>query len=582
VELKGIGVSPGIAMGQALVLEREAVPVFRLLLQPAAVEGEVQRLSRAVEASQKQILAIKDRLAREVGGRHAYIFDAHLLMLEDPLLLDRAVAVIREDHVNSEWALRTVADQLHALFAEFTDAYLRERSTDIDDVLGRIQINLGGGADAPSLSHLPGSFVLVTEDLTPSEAAELDWERVLAVTMDAGSPTHHTAILARSFGIPAVAGLQDATRRVPPGSLVVVDGTGGRVVVEPTAPTLEGFRAVQQRHKLEEERLQATSALAAVTRDGIRVSLQANAEFPDEAETALLYGAEGIGLFRSEYLLGRSREWPAEKRQLDVYRRLIEMMRPYPVTIRTWDVGPEDLAPGGPTSPNPALGERSLRLLRRAPDAFRGQLRALLQAAAYGPLRIMFPFVSGPADLEEARELLDQVRQELRREGLPSGEGVPVGVTVEVPSAALTADLLAPRVDFFSVGTNDLIQYLLAVDRTDPRVSAYYQPLHPAVLRAVRGVVQAAAGAAIPVSICGEMAADPATALVLVGLGVRELSMSPAAIPHVKAALRGASAARLEEVAEACLGLPTAEEIAARLRAELSDALAARPVFQGE
>src|SRR5712691_10538817 len=572
MELKGIGVSPGVAVGPALVVEREAVPVFRLLLAPEAVEGEVQRLSRAVEVSQKQLLGIKERLAREVGGSHAYIFDAHLLMLEDPLLLDRAVTVIREDHVNSEWALRTVAEQLHALFDEFTDAYLRERSTDLDDVLGRIQINLGGAADAPSLSRLPDSFVLVTEDLTPSQAAELDWERVLAVTMDAGSPTHHTAILARSFGIPAVAGLQEAVRRVPPGSLVVVDGTGGRLVVEPTAPTLEGFRAVQVRHKLEEARLQAMSTLPAVTRDGMRVSLQANAEFPDEADTALLYGAEGIGLFRSEYLLGRSREWPAENRQLEVYRRLVELMRPHPVTVRTWDVGPEDLAPGGPTSPNPALGERSLRLLRRA----------LLQAAAHGPLRIMFPFVSGPADLDEARELLDTVRHQLRREGLPCGESVPVGVTVEVPSAALTADLLASRVDFFSVGTNDLIQYLLAVDRTDPRVSVHYQPLHPAVLRAIRGVVSAAQAAGLPVSICGEMAAEPATALVLVGLGVRELSMSPAAIPHVKAALRGASTDRLEEVADACLGLRTAVEIEARLREALADALAARPLFQGE
>jgi len=582
MELRGIGVSPGVAVGQALVVEREAVPVFRLLLPPDAVEGEVQRLTHAVESSQKQLLAIKDRLAREVGGRHAYIFDAHLLMLEDPLLFDRAVAVIREDHVNSEWALRTVAEQLHTLFDEFTDAYLRERSTDLDDVLGRIQINLGGAADAPSLSRLPGSFVLVTEDLTPSEAAELDWERVLAVTMDGGSPTHHTAILARSFGIPAVAGLQEATRRIPPGSLVVVDGTGGRVVVEPTAPTLEGFRAVQQQNEREEERLQATSALPALTRDGVRVSLQANAEFPAEADTAVLYGAEGIGLFRSEYLLGRSREWPTEARQLEVYRGLVELMRPHAVTVRTWDVGPEDLAPGGPTSPNPALGERSLRLMRRAPEAFRIQLRALLQAAVHGSLRIMFPFVSGVADLEEALELLEQVRHELRAEGLSFGERVPVGVTIEVPSAALTADLLAARVDFFSVGTNDLIQYLLAVDRSDPRVSAHYQPLHPAVLRAVRGIVEAAEQAGIPVSTCGEMAAEPAMALVLVGLGVKELSMSPAAIPRVKAALRGCSGAHLKEVADACLLLPTAEVIEARLREELSDALAVRPVFQGE
>lgn len=574
MELKGHGVSPGIAVGQALLVEREVVPVFRLLLPPDQVEMEVQRLVRAIEASRQQLQAIKDRLSQEVGMPHAYIFDAHLLMLEDPLLLDRAVAVIREDHVNAEWALRTVSEQLHALFEEFTDAYLRERSTDLDDVLGRIQLNLRGANEAPSLSRLPGSFVIVARDLTPSEAAELDWERVLAVATDAGSSTYHTAILARSFGVPCVVGLDDATERVPPGALVVVDGSRGLVVVEPSGPTLEGFRATQEREAREERQLQDTRVLPAVTRDGVTVTLRANVEFPDETATARLYGAQGIGLFRSEYLLGRSREWPSEDGQVEVYKRLLEQMHPEPVTVRTWDVGIEDIAPAGPSSPNPAMGERATRLLDRAPEVFRTQLRALLRAAAAGPLRIMFPFIAGAADLGRALALLEQSRAELQAEGQAMGNGVLVGVTVEVPSAALCADLLASAVDFLSIGTNDLIQYLLAVDRSDPRVSRHYQPLHPAVLRTLRGVVEAGARTGIEVAVCGEMAADPLQALVLLGLGVRNLSMNPAAIPRVKMAIRGVELETLGPLVAACLNMATAEQIESRLRAALSEVLA--------
>jgi phosphoenolpyruvate-protein phosphotransferase (PTS system enzyme I) len=574
VHIKGIGVSPGIAVGQALLVEREATAVFRLLLPPEAVEGEVQRLSAAVAESRRQLQAIKDRLSREVGVPHAYIFDAHLLMLEDPLLLDRAVAVIRDDHVNAEWALRTVSDQLHELFEGFTDAYLRERSTDLDDVLGRIQLNLGGALDAPSLSRLPGRFVLVAEDLTPSEAAELDWDKVLAIATDAGSATYHTSILARSFGIPAVVGLRDATQRVPPGSLLVVDGSRGELVLEPSAAVLDGYREIQERDRREDERLSDTRELPCVTTDGVRVRLLGNVEFLDEAAAALQHGAEGIGLFRSEYLLGRGRRWPSEEQQVEAYRGLLSHLHPFPVTIRTWDVGPEDVAPGGPTSPNPALGERALRLLERVPDFFRVQLRALLRAAVHGPLRIMLPFLSGPSDLQRVLALLDETREELVHAGVPTPEHVQIGVTLEIPSAAATADLLAPHVDFFTVGTNDLIQYLLAVDRVDPRVSALYQPLHPAVLRTLSGIVRVAADHRVPLSVCGEMAAEPLSALLLVGLGVRELSMSPASIPRVKAAVRGADARQLGDAAQRALAIPSAEEIEAMLRRELGTALA--------
>jgi phosphoenolpyruvate-protein phosphotransferase (PTS system enzyme I) len=572
MKLEGIGVSPGLAVGPALVVEREAVPVFRLLVPAEAVDCEVKRLTRAVEASRAQLKAIKERLRHEVGV-HAYIFDAHLLMLEDPLLLDSAVAIIRQELVNAEWALRTVSDQLHERFEGLSDEYLKERTTDLDDVLGRIQLNLGGATDAPSLARLPGNFVIVAVDLTPSEAAELDWEHVLAIATDAGSPSHHTSILARSFGIPAVVGLQDATTRVPPGATVAVDGSHGAVVIEPAEAALSALRAGQGERRVR-PRAEAR-VLPCVTRDGVRVSLLGNAEFPEEAAHALEYGAEGIGLFRSEYLLGRARRWPDEERQYEVYRRMLEQIGPHPVTVRTWDVGPEDLVPGGPTSANPALGERALRLMRRAPEPFRAQLRALLRAARHGPLRILFPFVTGPSDVRLVLDLLQETRAGLRRDGVAFAEDVPIGLMLEVPSAAATADLLAPHVQFFAVGTNDLIQYLLAVDRVDPRVSGLYEPLHPAVLRTIDGVVRAAAAHSIPVSICGEMAADPLQALLLVGLGVRELSMSPVAIAGVKAALRAASASRLEPVSRASLSLATAEEIGAMLRRELAEALTA-------
>jgi len=571
--MRGLGVSPGIAVGHALVIERRSVPIFRMLVPPEAAEGEVLRLQRAVAQSREQLVAIRERVSRELGRPHGYIFDAHLLMLDDPLLVERSAEVVRTDHVNAEWALRTVSEQLRGLFEGLSDAYLRERGTDLDDVQGRILLNLSGAGDAPSLSKLPSSFVVVADELLPSEAAELDWQRVLAVATDQGSPTHHTSILARSLGIPAVVGLVNASREVPPGALVVVDGSRGELVLEPSAPMLARFRATQERARQEDEALQSIRGVPCVTRDGVRIHLLANAEFPGEADTAVQHGAEGIGLFRSEYLLGRSGRWPSEEQQFEVYRGLLERLRPWPVTVRTWDVGADDLAPGGPSSANPALGQRASRLIGRDPAPFLAQLRALLRASEEGPLRVMFPFVAGPSDLRVVLDLLAEARASLRAEGRACAEAITVGVTLEVPSAAVTADLLAPDVDFFTVGTNDLIQYLLAVDRVDPRVSSLYEPLHPAVLRTIAGIVAAGAAAGVPVSVCGEMASEPLNAVVLVGLGVHELSMSAGAIPRVKAVLRGVTAEEARRLVAAAMGLSTAAAIEAMLRRELARAL---------
>lgn len=573
-QLTGVAASPGIALGPALVVERQSQPVFRVALAPGAVEAEVERLTRAVTASREQLQALRERLSREVGLPHAYIFEAHLLMLEDPLLLERSLALVREEQVNAEWALHSVAEQLRALFEEFSDDYLRERHVDIDDVLGRIQSNLAGSEGAPSLARLPCPVVLVAADLSPSEAAALDWASVKALAIDAGSRTSHTVILARSLGVPAVVGLNDATRRVPPGALVAVDGTHGRVLVQPSAPSLDRIRVVQERDRQEALRLEGTRGLAAVTTDGARARLLANVEFPEEAATAVRHGAEGIGLFRSEYLVGGGRRWPNEEQQLEVYRNLLTQLHPHPVVVRTFDVGPGDLGPLGASSLNPALGERALRLLRREDGRFRDllrtQLRALLRAAACGPLAIMFPFVAGPADLQAGLAVLEEARDELRREGLAQAERVRLGLNLEVPGAALSADLLARQVDFLAIGTNDLVQYLLAVDRGDPRLAALYQPLHPAVLRLIDGVVRAGAAHGVPVSACGEMAGEPHMALVLFGLGLREFSMAPAAIPRIKAVLRAVSASRARELAQQCLALGSAEQIEKRLRDELA------------
>jgi phosphotransferase system enzyme I (PtsI) len=573
VELLGTGVSPGIAVGPALVVDRERLPVFRLVVPAEQVEREVERLTAAVAAAKAQLQALKGRLTRD-GGLHAYVFEAQLLMLEDPLLLGRAVARLREERVNAEWALHTVGQSLHGLFDQLTDGHFRERTSDLDDVLGRVLLQLAGERESPSLRRLPGTFVLVAPDLSPSEAAEMDWDRIQAVVTEGGSSTHHAAIIARSMGVPAVVGLRDATRLVRPGALLVVDGTRGQVMADPSESVLAGFRALREREQREEERLRGTRHLPAVTREGVPVRLRANVEFTEETETAAVYGAEGIGLFRSEYLLGRGRRWPSEDDQVAAYKRLLERMHPHPVTVRTWDVDVAELAPGNPSSRNPVLGERALRLIRRSPEPFRVQLRALLRAGTFGPIRLMFPFAGGLEDLRPALVLLAEAGDSLRRDGVPYSADVPVGLNIEVPSAALMADVLAAEVDFFSIGTNDLIQYLLAVDRADPRLAAFYQPLHPAVLRTVDHVVRAAAAHDVPVSICGEMAADPAHALLLVGLGVRELSMTPAAIPRVKGVLRSARADHAREVAQRCLALGTAAEIDALVRREMQEAAA--------
>ena len=549
----GIGASPGVVAGRAVVLiQREQVLRYRV--PPARIDAEIARLSASRDLSRQQLTEIRTSVGRRHGAELASMFDAQLLMLDDQKLLPRAADLVHQQHVNAGWAIQRVFDDFGAVFDDIADEYLRERKGDIADLAGRLKMNLrpGSASAADLLRELDESSVLVADELAPSIAAQIDWSKVRGFATDAGSRTYHTAILARSLGVPAVVGLQDATRIVQPGQLIAIDGETGELVLDPGEEIL--VRA--HRHLDDAAPMtgrQGESAGPAVTADGLRINLDANIEFPDDLAAARYAGAEGIGLYRSEFLLmGGVRSWGEvsadEEAQYGIYRRMVEGMAPGAVTIRTFDLDQE----GG--------GMRGLRLSLLKPDAFRRQLRALLRASSHGALRIMFPFVSAVEELREARRMIREVAAEI---GIADSElrRVPVGAMIEVPAAAYTADLIAREADFLTIGTNDLIQYCLAVDRSDARVSQLYAPLHPAILRMVVMVRRAARRRRIPVSLCGEMASDPVVLALLVGLGLTEFSMTPAAIPLARRLLQELRSDDLRAIARRALRLSTTEEI---------------------
>ncbi len=577
--LNGIGVSPGVVAGRAVILIQRA-HVLRYQIQPGRVDQELARLDASRERARQQLSDIRTSLARRRGPDLASLFDAQLLMLDDPMLIPRTAQIVREQRVNAEWALQQVFQEFGALFDEVADSYLRERRGDVADLVGRLRMNLRHGLDSPRdlLRELDESSVLIADELTPSLAAQVDWTKVRGFATDAGSRTHHTAILARSLDVPAVVGLHNASQTVEAGRWVVIDGSDNALIVDPSEEVLA--RVV--RHA--DDRRPAAGAEAernrpATTADGVHVRLDANIEFPDDLAAARYAGAEGIGLYRSEFLLSSAAcDMDDEDRQYEIYREIVEGMAPLTVTIRTFDVDQQQLASiatahglardwvgedrGG------RQGLRGLRLSLSRPDVFRAQIRALLRAAPYGALRIMFPFVSGVEQVRGARRIVEEEAADLARRGTPPPR-VPIGIMIEVPAAAYTADRFAREVDFFTIGTNDLIQYCLAVDRADERVSRMYEPLHPAVLRLIAMVQRAAARRGIPVSLCGEMASDPALLTLLVGLGLTEFSMTPAAIPVAKRVLGNLRSDELRVIARRILKLATVDDVEHELLAAL-------------
>jgi phosphoenolpyruvate-protein phosphotransferase (PTS system enzyme I) len=555
--ITGIGASPGVVSGRAVILiQREHVLRYRV--PSARVDAELTRLAASRDLTRQQLTEIRTSVNRRHGAELASMFDAQLLMLDDQKLVPRAEDMIRQQRVNAAWAIQRVFDDFSAVFDDIADEYLRERKGDIADLAGRLKMNLRPGAALPRdlLRELDEASVLVADELPPSIAAQVDWNKVRGFATDAGSRTYHTAILARSLGVPAVVGLQHASQMVQPGQLVAIDGDTGELLLDPGDDVLARAR----RHVDDAAPVQGArgeKAGPAVTADGVRINLDANIEFPDDLAAARYAGAEGIGLYRSEFLLmGGIRSWGTasadEEEQYGIYRRMVEGMAPGAVTIRTFDLDQE----GG--------GMRGLRLSLLKPEPFRRQLRALLRASRHGALRIMFPFVSAVEELRDARRLVRDVASEL---GFTDADlqRVPIGAMIEVPGAAYTSDLIAREADFLTIGTNDLIQYCLAVDRSDARVSQLYEPLHPAILRMIVMVRRAARRRGIPVSLCGEMASDPVVLALLVGFGLTEFSMTPAAIPLARRLLNAMRSDDLRAIARRVLRLSTIEEIESEL-----------------
>lgn len=560
--LRGIGVSPGIAMGEVLLPKRVVFTSRKEIIADDQVPDEIKRLHQALDRTRDDLARIKESVREKMGPDSSLIFEAHLLILEDPTLVGGLEAVIREEKARAEWALSKANARYEELFESLTDDYFRQRRSDVSDVLKRVYRNLETKREkekAPQKQH-----ILVAHELLPSEAAlRLSKELTLGIALDMGGPTSHTAILARSLGIPAVLGLRDVTRQVREGEFVIVDGTDGEVIIDPPPAVRREFQAKKEKYETYGRELQKTAKLKSETLDHVRFIPQANIELPEEVGLALSMGAEGVGLFRSEFIYLRRESLPTEEDHFEIYTRLARSAHPHPVTIRTLDIGGEKSLPqlNIEKEPNPALGLRAVRFSLRNRDLFRTQLRAILRASAGKNVRILVPMVTEVDEILEVKDIFADVKKELRRKGEAFDENIPLGIMIEVPAAAALADLMLKEVDYVSIGTNDLIQYYLAVDRSNEFVSYLFKPFHPAVIRLIRFVIQAARKAEKDVIVCGEMAADTPSAIVLLGFGLRTFSMNPIFIPRIKKALRSVECRTAEKIAEESLKLRSAQEI---------------------
>jgi phosphotransferase system enzyme I (PtsI) len=576
IRRKGLGVSQGIAFGRAYLIGRDTLKAPRHHIEQDDVDTEVARLYKAIAASDKQLSKIKEKLASENESDY-HIITAHQMMLHDEHLVGAAVSYIRDELINAEWGARKAVDDITRVFDALEDEYLRERRSDVEFVFERVLRNLLGRDTGP-LSPPPDAIV-VAYDLSPADTAQLHKAAVSGLITDAGGKTSHTAIIARAHEIPAVVGLETITEVVETDDLILIDGASGTVIINPSAATVAEFRDEQRRQVAAGAQLQAMRDLPARTRDELDIQLFANIDSPDELEDALEYGAMGVGLFRTEFLFMGKAELPDEERHYQTAVEVLNRLEGKPATIRTFDLGADKLAPfleaAALEEANPALGLRSIRLClaELGRPLFHAQLRGLLRASAHGPLKLMFPMISGVAELRATKTVVDEVKGELAAAGIPFDENIKLGIMIEMPSAALTADLLAQECDFFSIGTNDLIQYTMAVDRVNEYVSYLYEPLHPSLLRLIGMVASAAKKANIPVTICGEMAGDPLIAPVLLGLGIRELSMSAVSVPEVKAMIRNLSAGETVTMVKKIESLPTAAEI----RAMVSEFMLTQP-----
>lgn len=560
---KGVGVSPGIAIGRAVIVEKRVSSVYRVPIREEEVPAEVTRFLESLEKTRDELHDLKVKVSRSMGDEYASIFEAHAMIVGDASFADKVTQKIEIEQVNAEWALAEVQEELQARFASFDDDYLRERVADVKDVAERVLVNLMGIAHH-DLSEIEHDVVIIADDLTPSDTVHFNRRPIVGFATEVGGRTSHTSIIAKSLFMPAVIGVPRLTKIVDNDEMVIVDGYEGAVVVNPTPAMISEYRSRESRHEEAVTKLLENRDLAAVTKDHHKISLQANIELVEELDDATKFGAEGIGLYRSEFLyISTAPFLPTEEEHFNIYRKLAQATAPNWCVIRTFDLGGKKLAREvmGSKEENPVLGLRALRLCMQHRDMFKTQLRALLRASAFGNIKIMFPLVSGVQELRQVKTLVREIRLELDAEGIAYDRELQIGIMIEVPSAAVIADMLATEADFFAIGTNDLIQYSLAIDRGNENVSYLYEPLHPALLRLIKGVIDAGKRAGIPVSMCGEMASDPIYAIVLLGLGLEIYSMNPSSIPVVKNVIRSVRYRDCRRIAEAALLKKTAQEI---------------------
>lgn len=562
LKIKGIAAASGISIGPAYRVGREEISVPKLEIKDSEIALEIQLFEEALIKTRKEIIELQKRIASDMGQEEAQIFDAHLLVLEDRMLIEEVISRLKKERVNVAYIFSEVIKKYIEVFSKIEDEYLKERISDVNDVGKRVLRNLLG-REKKGFEDLKEKVVVVAHDLSPSDTAAMHNQNVCAFVTDIGGKTSHTAIMAKSLEIPAVVGLEEATTKIKSGDVLIVDGTTGNVIINPDEETLSLYKEADKKLKGVAERFLPIKDLPAITSDGKSIEINANIELPDEIPAIKLHGGQGIGLYRTEFFYMNRKDLPSEEEHYQAYKYVAQEMSPYPVIIRTLDLGGDKFISQFkiPLEMKPFLGWRAIRFCLAMPDVFKVQLRAILRASVHGKLKLMYPMISGVEELKQANRILEEAKEELKKKNIDFDKNIEVGAMIEVPSAAVTADLLAKEVKFFSIGTNDLIQYSLAVDRTNEKVAYLYEPTHPAILRIIKSVIDAAHLAGVTVGMCGEMAGEPSLVAILLGLGLDSFSMPPAIIPEVKYIIRSINTKQAREIARQALSLSTGREV---------------------
>ncbi|MDP2862306.1 MAG: phosphoenolpyruvate--protein phosphotransferase [Desulfobacterales bacterium] len=539
IRLNGVGASPGICIGKAYLVDKEGVEVVeKYFIDRKNLDGETKRFKAAVKNAVNELRSIIENVPDEVR-RHTGILETHVALLKDKMLYDKTIETIKNERVNAEWALKKVVDDIKVMFQNISDSYLKERSDDITHVSDRIMKFLIGSEDV-NIGEIDKRVILVAKDLSPADASQIQLDKIMGFITDRGGKTSHTSIIARTLEVPAVLGVGNATKTINNDDTIIIDGTTGVVIIHPSGQTLAEYKKLKTRHEEHKAYLSRGSHLKAETLDGLSLQVMGNIELPEEVVSVLDHGGDGIGLYRTEFQYLTRSDFPGEDELFDKYKDVVEVMAPRPVTIRTLDINGDKAisSSNGSDEANPALGLRAIRYCLKRPDIFRTQLRAILRAAAFGNVRILVPMISSLDEIRDTKKLLNEAADSLKKERKAYNKNIEFGIMIEVPSAVIMADVMAQEADFFSIGTNDLIQYTLAIDRGNREVAHLYHPFHPAILRMIKHVTDVGKEKGIKVFMCGEMAGDPFNVPILLGLGIDELSMNPQSIPAVKNMIR--------------------------------------------